>query len=310
MTISAATNRIDYTGNGVTSVYDYTFRIVAETDLLVTKRTTAGVETTLILDTDYTVDGVGDDGGGSITLLAGVLTDGYILSIRRVRPLTQVTDIRNQGEFFPEIHEDAFDHGIMVDQQQQDEIDRSAKLSETLTEADFDPTLPSDMPDNPGTVLVVNDDGDGFDLGPTAADLIAAQDEAEASATAAAASAVAAAASAAAAANSATNAASSATAAAQSVQDATEIVENVGANGLTLNAGIGLNFTTPDGLSYYKFGLVDNDGNYGMTPISVLDENVLFGPNAGPNFTTPDGLHTYKFTLTDNDGNYGMIQLT
>jgi hypothetical protein len=46
-------------------------------------------------------------------------------------PLSQSSDIRNQGGFFADVHEDTFDHLVMIDQQQQDEIDRSFKLPET-----------------------------------------------------------------------------------------------------------------------------------------------------------------------------------
>jgi hypothetical protein len=151
MTISSTTNRNDYTGTGSLETYAYTFRILAQTDLLVTVRNTSDVETTLTLNTDYTVTGVGDSSGGNVVLVDssqawldsdGDLKTDYVLTIRRVRPLTQTTDIRNQGTFYAEGHEDAFDHLIMVDQQQQDSINRSAKLVETISSADVDVTLP------------------------------------------------------------------------------------------------------------------------------------------------------------------------
>lgn len=131
MTISNEVNRSDYTGNGSVSVYSYGFKIFAKTDLRVTTKDLSSVETTLVVDADYTVAGIGDTAGGSITLLAGNLTSGYLLTIRRLRPLTQETDIRNQGDFFPEIHEDAFDDLVMKDQTQQFDLDRALKVSET-----------------------------------------------------------------------------------------------------------------------------------------------------------------------------------
>ncbi len=164
MSIASQVSRADYVGNGATDEYDYPFLIFANTDLLVTTRDADGVESTLVLTTDYTVDGVGDADGGTITLTGGNLDSGETLTIRRVRPIKQNTDIRNQGEFFPETHEDAFDHFIMVDQQQQDEIDRALKLPETIDDSAFDPTLPADIADHPAHAIVVNEDGDGFDL--------------------------------------------------------------------------------------------------------------------------------------------------
>lgn len=163
MSISSLTRRVDYIGTGLVTEYDYTFRILAESHLSVTTRNTLGDETTLVLNTDYTVDGVGDATGGTITL-TDALDDDFVLTIRRVLPLTQPTDIRNQGYFYPETHEDAYDRGIMIDQQQQDEIDRSLKLPDTVDPNDFDAELPGDIADNPNSVVAVNATGDGFYL--------------------------------------------------------------------------------------------------------------------------------------------------
>ena len=198
MSLASATNRVDYTGNGSVDTYSYTFKIFAQTDLLVTVRDTSGVETELTLTTDYTVTGVGASAGGTIVLVnssqawltaGGDLKSSYALTIRRVRPVTQSTDIRNQGEFYPETHEDALDHLIMVDQQQQDELDRSLKLPETVSSSDFNPILPSDILDNGASAVpLVNATADGWaDAAdwPTASEISGAN----ASATAAAASA-------------------------------------------------------------------------------------------------------------------------
>lgn len=132
MTISSTISRNDYIGSGTVATYSYGFKIFVKTDLKVTKKDTNNVETVLTVDTDYTVS-ISANGTGSITLTAGSLPTNYLLTIRRVRLRNQETDIRNQGSFYPEIHEDAFDHFVMIDQQQQDEIDRSLKLSETTT---------------------------------------------------------------------------------------------------------------------------------------------------------------------------------
>jgi len=131
MSITTETNRNDYVGNNATATYSYTFKILDASDLRVTVRDDLGVETTLALNTDYTVTGVRNKTGGNITLTAGNLTSGHALTLRRVRPITQESDIRNQGDFHAQTHEDAFDHLTMVDQQQQDEINRSIKLAET-----------------------------------------------------------------------------------------------------------------------------------------------------------------------------------
>ncbi len=155
MTISSSSMRMDYIGNGSTNVYSYTFRILDEDHLEVSIRDTDNVTTTLAINTDYTVSGVGSSSGGNVTLVdngqawlngSSYLEQDYILTIRRVVPLTQTTDIRNQGEFYPEIHEDQFDRLVMIDQQQQDELDRAYKLPETYDPADYNLSFPTPTP--------------------------------------------------------------------------------------------------------------------------------------------------------------------
>lgn len=142
MSIPATAPRNDYTGTGVLATYDYNFRIYDATDLRVTKRDTANVETMLVYLTDYTVTGVGNVAGGTITLLAGNLPSGYKLTIRFDRVMKQVTDFRNQGGFLPEVHEDTFDILARYCQQLADVIARSLHLPETEVGTAVAVTLP------------------------------------------------------------------------------------------------------------------------------------------------------------------------
>lgn len=189
MTIASATSRNNYIGANNLATYSYSFKINASTDLLLTKRDLSGVETTLLLTNDYTVTGVGHSSGGTITLTAGNLPTGYTLSIRRVVALTQITDIRNQGPYFAEIHEDEFDDLVMIDQQQQDEIDRSFKLSESVSPSTFSPTLPSNLVGQASLTMITNPSGTGFVAGPSAAQISAAATNAASAAASAAAAA-------------------------------------------------------------------------------------------------------------------------
>lgn len=132
MTVATSTNRVDYTGNGSTTVFPFSFRIFADTDLVVTTADADGVETELELTTDYTVSGAGSYNGGNVTL-GTALTSGHTVTIQRVLNITQGTDLRNQGAFFAETHEDVFDRLVMIGQQLQEQIDRCAKLPVTNT---------------------------------------------------------------------------------------------------------------------------------------------------------------------------------
>ena len=116
MTVSTEVDHNDYTGNGVTTVFPYQFRIFNKSDLTVTVIDLAENMTTLVLDTDYTVSGAGGYTGGNVTLPLP-LASGYKISIARELSVTQETDLRNQGTFFAEVHEDAFDKLTMLMQQ-------------------------------------------------------------------------------------------------------------------------------------------------------------------------------------------------
>ena len=116
MTVSTEADHKDYTGNGVTTAFPYTFRIYKNSDLLVTVIDLDENITELVLDTNYTVTGAGTYQGGNVVLTAP-LANGWKISISRELPVTQETDLRNQGKFFPEIHEDAFDKLTMLIQQ-------------------------------------------------------------------------------------------------------------------------------------------------------------------------------------------------
>ncbi|EPJ7080329.1 phage tail fiber protein [Klebsiella pneumoniae] len=116
MTVSTQVSRNEYTGNGATTQYDFTFRILDKSHLLVQTLDTSENIVTLTLGTDYTVTGVNRYNGGKV-VLTSALPVGYKISIERSTPVTQEASIRNQGGFLPEIHEDAFDKLTMLVQQ-------------------------------------------------------------------------------------------------------------------------------------------------------------------------------------------------
>lgn len=116
MTVSTEVDHNEYVGNGVTTTFPYTFRIFQKSDLVVQVVDIDENISTLLLDTDYSVIGAGSYSGGSV-ILAVPLSNGWKISISRELPVTQETDLRNQGKFFAEVHEDAFDKLTMLLQQ-------------------------------------------------------------------------------------------------------------------------------------------------------------------------------------------------
>lgn len=128
MSFETTTNRMAaYTGNGATTSFSVTFPVRENTDLVV-YTITSGVVALKALTSDYTVGGLTNNSGITVNFVVAPAS-GVSIIILRVRPLTQTTDIKNQGNFYPILHERAFDHFVMIDQQQQDELNRALKLS-------------------------------------------------------------------------------------------------------------------------------------------------------------------------------------
>ncbi|WP_368871847.1 hypothetical protein [Proteus terrae] len=113
MTVSTELSHEEYVGNGVTTDFDFRFRIFESRHLIVVVADNDGNETTLKNGTDYTIVGAGSYHGGKV-VLNKPLARGWTILLERDLPVVQETDLRNQGKFFAEVHEDAFDYLTML----------------------------------------------------------------------------------------------------------------------------------------------------------------------------------------------------
>ena len=116
-------------GNGVTTVFPFTFKVFTATDILVTYLNALGVESVLVLSTDYTVSLNADQNtspGGSVTLLVAPATATYITLTSQVTN-TQTLALTNSGGFYPQSINDALDRIVIQVQQLAELISRSAK---------------------------------------------------------------------------------------------------------------------------------------------------------------------------------------
>lgn len=111
MPVQAATRVNRSTGNGVTTVFPYTFKLISQSHIRVT---VDGVVKTIA--TDYTVSGVGDAGGGNVTFtsapanLAAVVLSGSA-------PYSRSTDYVRNGSFQEETVDNDFDLAVILMQQ-------------------------------------------------------------------------------------------------------------------------------------------------------------------------------------------------
>lgn len=214
MTVADTSPRALYSGNGSTTTFAIPFgaEYFADSEIVVTLRSTTGVETIKTITTHYTIS-------GSNIVMVTAPASGESLLVMRQLPLTQAVDYSangSLGSFKGSTHEEALDKVTMITQQLDEALDRSVKLKNTILESTFDPTLPTDLVSGgAGKVLAVNSGATGFETmanSTTLTDISNAVTYAANAATSASSSATSASASAA----SATAAASSATAAAAS----------------------------------------------------------------------------------------------
>lgn len=102
MTLASATTKVSYAGNGSTASFSVTFVYWDNTDIEVILRSSAGVETTWVLNTQYTLSG-GAGSTGTLTVDTSPTdytpASGETLVIRSKRADTQGTALPLGGAF-------------------------------------------------------------------------------------------------------------------------------------------------------------------------------------------------------------------
>lgn len=136
MTVTTTLDREYFECDGVNKNFPFDFKFLDSSHIFVYLIDSEGVPTGKTLNIDYSLSGVGNSGGGSVTFLVAPPYN-YRVLVRRVVPQTQPTSIRNQGAFFPSIHEDVFDRLTMLSQQSISESSTALKLNLAGTSWDF-----------------------------------------------------------------------------------------------------------------------------------------------------------------------------
>lgn len=131
MTVSSTTTRVEYTGNGATTTFDFAFRVITKDHLVVTVlNTTTGVATELT-GSDFNVTTLPANSGTITYPLSGSpLSSSQKIVIKRIVPYTQGLDISNQEGFDAEVVEQSLDLLVMTDQQLLEEVNRAIRLAE------------------------------------------------------------------------------------------------------------------------------------------------------------------------------------
>lgn len=147
MTVSSAVRKAGpFTGNGSTTVYPFSFKIYTKNDIEIIRADLNGLESTLAVDSDYSVTLNADQDnspGGYITLLLAALPSNYKLTILGNLLEQQLTDLTNLGGFFPQTVEDMVDRSTILIQQLEEKVERSVQIPATssLDPADLVDTI-------------------------------------------------------------------------------------------------------------------------------------------------------------------------
>jgi hypothetical protein len=108
----------------------FTFKVFAAADLEVVRlNTSTGVETSLVLGSDYTVALNGNQNtnpGGTVNLTVAASATSTVTITSDIANL-QPTDLTNQGGFYPEVITDALDRATIQIQQMSEDVGRSLK---------------------------------------------------------------------------------------------------------------------------------------------------------------------------------------
>lgn len=134
MTLSTTTNKAGpVEGDGANKTWNFGFPIPTEDDLELIYTDDDGTETTI--SSNFTVTGIGDANGGSVTypVTGDAIAASTYMTVKRVVDLTQDADIPDQGKYLASVVEGALDYLMMGIQQLDEALDRSIKLPETTT---------------------------------------------------------------------------------------------------------------------------------------------------------------------------------
>lgn len=164
MTVGSTTRKAGpFLGNGVTTAFPFVFKVFTTADLALTKVSTTGVETALVLDSDYSIALNADQDnnpGGTITYPATgtvKLATGEQLVGLDVTVASQGTDLTNLGRFLPQVIEDVFDKLTILIQQLLEKVNRGLRVP--ASDADTPAELPA-AADRAGQYLAFDAGGD------------------------------------------------------------------------------------------------------------------------------------------------------
>lgn len=134
MTVSSETRRVQATGNGVTTAYNFNFEIFDEDDLSVYVGTTLKT-----IVTHYTVSGVGNNNGGTVTFVTAP-ANGAIVTLASNMPIERTSTFGTGGAFKASTVNDEFDRLVAMINEIDGNLGRTVRLP--ITDGNITVELP------------------------------------------------------------------------------------------------------------------------------------------------------------------------
>lgn len=131
MSVPVSTAKVQYTLAATVQALPITFYFLDNAHVKAIRARAGVSDYVMVLGTDYTLLGAGDEAGGTLTTIATNMLVGDKITIRRDISITQLTNYVYNDKFPAEVHERALDKLTMITQQQSEEISRSIQLPET-----------------------------------------------------------------------------------------------------------------------------------------------------------------------------------
>lgn len=131
MSISSTNRKAGpYNGNGSVTAFAFSFKVFSTSDVQVVQTSTSGVETTLVLGTNYTVSlnsNQDSNPGGTVTTVVAPASGEKLTITSAIGNLQPVT-LTNQGGFYPAVINDALDRATILIQQLAEKASRAATI--------------------------------------------------------------------------------------------------------------------------------------------------------------------------------------
>lgn len=131
MSVPTSTAKVQYTLSSTVQALPIPFYFLQNADIKAIRARSGVSDYVMVLGTDYTLTGAGDEAGGTLTTIATNLVVGDKITIKRDIAITQLTNYVYNDKFPAEVHEKVADKLTMALQQLKEVTDRAVQFPES-----------------------------------------------------------------------------------------------------------------------------------------------------------------------------------